>query len=196
MQDVLNSVILNSYPNANDVISLQSYRPNYLPYPARVTLRTIDGNLATCVLKGSEDEDKVLFEANVLQALTELGLAAPKVLAAPVTIQSDAGALTVLLTSELSGQPLPWIQLSDLNAAHQTCQLVHEAVDALHALTPRLKAHAVAALLPSVTLEAELQKIFSTGGQWLEEPIFVEALALLKVTLPRFSSPLVFSNGD
>ena len=62
MQDVLNSVILNSYPNANDVISIQSYRPNYLSYPARVTLRTIDGNLATCVLKGSEDEDKVLFE--------------------------------------------------------------------------------------------------------------------------------------
>jgi hypothetical protein len=104
--------------------------------------------------------------------------------------------LSALLLSELPGRPLPWIGLKDLATAHRTCQLLGEAVDTLHALTPRVLAHPISATVPSTTLESELQMIISRGGPWLSDPSFAEALALVQATVGRFTSPLVFSNGD
>jgi hypothetical protein len=109
MQDILKSAILNSYPNAKEIVSIQSYRPNYLEYPARVTIRTTDGNLAACALKVSQQADILSLEGKVLEALINLGLSVPKVFAKPSTIQHKSGSHTFLLISELSGQSLPWI---------------------------------------------------------------------------------------
>jgi hypothetical protein len=57
-------------------------------------------------------------------------------------------------------------------------------------------AHPVAALLPSRTLEAEAQAIRARRGDWLEVPLFRDALNLVQTAIPRYPSPLVFSNGD
>jgi aminoglycoside phosphotransferase len=196
MYDKLHTAVLNMYPQAAEIVDIQSYRPGYLPYPARVTLRTTSGLQIVCVLKASERLDMLAREAQVLRALTDLHLPVPQVLGGPVTTKDVNKPLVVLLLSELPGQPLPWLGLTDLATAHRTCQLLQEAVETLHALTPRIWAHPIATILPSITLEDELQTIITRGGPWFDIPVFTEAITLLQTSIPRYTTPLVFSNGD
>ncbi|MEZ4859835.1 MAG: phosphotransferase [Caldilineaceae bacterium] len=196
MADQLSSTILQMLPQATTIVDLQSYRPGYLPYPARVTLQTKTGKTMVCVLKTSTDRDQIVYEAQVLQALADLDLPVPTVLAGPVTISTEQEPLTLLLLSELPGEPLPWIALNDLDAAYRTCQLVTEAVDALHVLTPHVLAHPISALIPTRTLKSELEMIRAREGAWFATPQFAAAFALVERVLPQLDSPLVFSNGD
>ncbi|MCB0127479.1 MAG: hypothetical protein R2867_25325 [Caldilineaceae bacterium] len=147
MSDQLHAAILQMLPHATTVVDRQTYRPGYLPYPARVTLQTKSGETAVCVLKVGTDRERIVYEAQVLRALVDLDLTVPAVLAEPVTVPTEQEPVTLLLVSELPGKPLPWIALNDLDAAYRTCQLVTEAVDRLHALTPRVLAHPVSKLI-------------------------------------------------
>ncbi|MCB0188595.1 MAG: phosphotransferase, partial [Caldilineaceae bacterium] len=190
------AAILQMVPQATKLVDLQSYRPGYLPYPARVTLQTKTGETVVCVLKASTDQERIVYEAQMLQALADLDLAVPAVLAEPVTVPTEQAPVTLLLVSELPGEPLPWIALNDLDAAYRTCQLVTEGVDRLHALTPDVLAHPISALIPKRTLAAEWEAIRAGGGAWFDVPQFVEAFALVGRLLPQLDTPLVFSNGD
>lgn len=196
MDDQLHHAILQIYPQATHVIDVQSFRPGYLPYPARLTLRTVTGKTLNCVLKVSTHADTLIYEANILRALVDLQLPVPQVLAGPATIADTPTPLTIMVVSELPGHPLPWFGLTDLDAADRTCHLLHTAVEQLHALTPAVAAHTVAALVPSRTLEAEAQTIRERRSIWFDDPFFTDALNLVDATLPRYRKPLVFSNGD
>jgi hypothetical protein len=118
------------------------------------------------------------------------------VIAGPVTVPGTPEPVTILLISELPGQPLPWIGLTDLMTADQTCRLVHAAVERLHALTPAVMAHPVANRIPSQTLEAEVQAIRARAGAWMRDPFFCHALDLVQTAIAHYQYPLVFSNGD
>jgi aminoglycoside phosphotransferase len=196
MHASLQAAILSMQPDAAEIVDIQSYRPDFLPYPARVTLRTPIGLPMVGVLKVSASPDRLAYETQVLRALADLQLSVPRVLGGPVTVQNSPEPLSALLLSELPGHPLPWIGLKDLATAQRTCQLLGEAVDTLHALTPRVLAHPIAATVPSITLESELQMIINRGGPWFSVPTFAEALTMVQATLGRFTRPLVFSNGD
>src|SRR4051812_10865033 len=113
MDDPLQRAILQIYPQAARIIDLQSFRPGYLPYPARLTVETATGETAVCVLKVSEHADKLAYEASVLRALADLQLPVPEVLADPVTVADTPDPLTLMLISELPGQSLPWMGLTD-----------------------------------------------------------------------------------
>lgn len=196
MHDNLRTAILQMYPQATAVIDVQSYRPGYLPYPARVTLQTSSCVPVVCTLKTGAQPETLAYEMQIIRALGGLQVLVPRVLGGPITIMQSDQPLTVALLSELQGQPLPWIGLADLATAHRTCQLLLQAVDTLHALTPRVLAQPWAASIRRVTLESELQAILTCAGSWFEVPFFTEAVALLQATIPHFPSPLVFSNGD
>ncbi len=196
LQAKLNSAVINADPHFAEVIGMESYRPGYLPYPAKISIRTTNSQTVECVLKVSQQPKRLLYEGKVLKALTDLGLSVPKVLVAKTSLQHESNLLAFLLMSKLPGVSLPWINLSDLNTAFQTSELVHQGVDTLHALTDKVKSHPIEPLLPSVTLESELQKLITNKGPWLEVSIFAEALDLLSVSVPEIRTPLVFSNGD
>ncbi len=196
MHDNLRTAILQMCPQATAVIDVQSYRPGYLPYPARVTLQTNTGVPVACTLKTSAQPEILAYETQVIRALAGHPILVPRVLGGPITIMQGDQPLTVALLSELQGQPLPWIGLADLATAHRTCQLVLQAVDILHALTPRMLADPCAPSIHRITLESELEAILNCGGSWFDVPFFTEAVALLQATIPHFLSPLVFSNGD
>ena len=196
MNSSLQQAILQIYPQAARIIDIHSFRPGYLPYPARLTLQTTTGDTVICVIKASENAGKINHEAHVLRALAELKLPVPEVLAGPITVPDTSPPLTIMLIGELPGQPLPWLRLTDLAIADQTCRLVHTAIDCLHALTPEVQAHPVAALVPSKTLESEVQTIRARHSAWFDVPLFNEALELVEAALPLHNSPLVFSNGD
>lgn len=205
-ENVSPSLLLAAYPSGARVIDVQSYRPGYLPYPARVTVQqqtepegTQQQQQAYCVLHVDENADKIARLARVLLALHELGLPVPKVLSGPATFHKEgnsSSSSTALLVSELPGKPLPWFGLSDLDEAHLTCQLVCEAVDALHSVTARIGEHEVRGILPRITLTSELDAVRERVGPWLDLPLFQEAVELLTGILPTITTPLVFSNGD
>jgi aminoglycoside phosphotransferase len=196
MNDYLQSIILAAYPRGSRIVAVQSYRPDYLPYPARIIVENDLGARITCVLKVGPQFEQVTLEARVLTALAELGLSVPTVLAGPIALSDDEGTEAAIILSELPGTPLPWLGLTDLAAANLTCHLVQHGVDTLHALTGPIREHAVAPLLPSISLLGELQTIIDTGGVWFEHEVFVEAITLLQMILPTITTPLVFSNGD
>src|SRR5258708_6549928 len=97
MLDTLPTTILRLYPRAAKIIDIQSYRPGYRPYPARVTLQTSEGLSIYCVVKASANPDMLAYEAQVLRALTDLRFPVPEVLAGPVTIKNDQEPLAVML---------------------------------------------------------------------------------------------------
>lgn len=188
--------ILQIYPEAAKIINIQSYRPGYLPYPARITLQLKSGEQVFCVLKASINEAKIIFEKNILQALNEFNLPVPKVFGNTFIINNKQEQMLAILLSELPGDPLPWINLNDLNFAYKTCQLVYEAVDKMHALTPSILSHPVSAIIPQKTLLSELKTIQNEACDWFNVPIFNEALLLMQSVIPKINCPLVFSNGD
>jgi aminoglycoside phosphotransferase len=192
----LQVAVLDAFPPSTRIVAAESYRAGYLPYPARIGLEMADGTLTAGVLKVSAAADRIAHEAEVLRALGELGLSVPTVLAGPLTIDHGSQTVAVLVLSELPGDPLPWLALTDLGEAHLTCRLVLDAVDALHALTPRVRAHPIAARLPVVTVEAELEELITASGSWLDVPWFRSAVELIEARLPTMVTPLVFSNGD
>lgn len=196
MPDPVESAILRLYPQAAKLLAIQSYRPGYLPYPALVTLATTTGEQVACVAEASTNVAKIRYTADIMRALHEAQLEVPAVIGGPVMIPVEDEVLALLLVSEMRGQPLPWIALNDLALANRTCQLVHEAVDRLHGLTPTLLARPIAARIPSITLASELQTIRANGGPWFDVPLFAEAFALVETTHTQVSIPLAFSNGD
>jgi aminoglycoside phosphotransferase len=196
MDDQLHHAITQLYPQTTRIVEVRSFRPGYLPYPARLTLQTTTGTTGVCVLKADADADKLAHEALVLRALADLGLPVPRVIAGPITVPGAPAPSTMMLISELPGRTLPWISLTDLATADRTCRLVHAAVERLHALTPAVLAHPSAPQIPSRTLEAEAQAILVCGGAWLDVPLFSDALSLVQSAIPQYRSPLVFSNGD
>ena len=67
MQEMVHTAILDAYSDAIRIVDVESYRPGYLPYPARITLGTTTGN-KQCVLKASKHHDLIAHEAHVLRA--------------------------------------------------------------------------------------------------------------------------------
>src|SRR5690242_13291513 len=109
----LAAFVLSAYPHGSMIVDSVSYRPGYMPHPARVTVRTPSGSIEHCVLKVSERPTDMEREASVLAMLETLGVPAPKVLEGP----SVTAAGTLLLMSEAPGTPLPWIGALSLDEA-------------------------------------------------------------------------------
>ena len=100
------------YPAGTEIVDVQSYRPGYQVYPARVVVRTPAGTTDQCVVKTGLSLESLAREAKVLRALAEIGLPVPAVLAGPVALPQAANIGGAMLLSELPGQPLPWLGLA------------------------------------------------------------------------------------
>jgi hypothetical protein len=191
----LEAFILAIYPAGTRIVTMQSYRPRYREYPLRVGVLTPNGTTRWCVVKRGTVEE-IEREARVLDALTEIGLAVPLVLAGPARVADRQAVQPTILLSELPGQPLPWVGKPTLADADLGCRLLFQGIDRLHQLTEAVGQHAVAALLPRKTLSAELDAIVRRGGDWLRVDRFAAAVDGLRGVLEPAQRPLVFSNGD
>ncbi|QGN32533.1 phosphotransferase [Microlunatus sp. Gsoil 973] len=166
------------------------------PFPAELLLATPAGPM-TCVVKSLPEADSPLgVEAAVLDALGRVGCRAPTVLAGPKTVPTDSGRFDVLVMTRLSGEPLPWIRVSDVAVGDRSCRLLFDAVDGLHALTEQLVRDEVADRIPRQTLDQELAEVLARTTPWAGTRLFQDAVQVLEQQLPRRQLPLVFSNGD
>jgi hypothetical protein len=190
------TLVLAAYPGGATIVDTQSYRPGYLPYPMRVTVTTAAGTNAECVLKLGSPIERVMHEAQVLGALAELGLSVPVVLAGPIVLPYIIPPTAGMVLSVLPGEPLPWLGLTDLATASQTCQLVIDGVLHLQHLTPAISTHAIASYLPHRTLASEFNTVLARGVPVLRAEPIANAVAFLHTVIPTLMAPLVFSNGD
>jgi hypothetical protein len=196
MNEALERLVLAAYPPSATIVEARSYRPGYLPYPMHVTVATAAGGSAECVLKLGSPIERITREARVLIALAELGLAVPAVLAGPIILSDSTPPTAGVVLSVVPGMPLPWLGLTELATASQTCQLVIDGVLRLQHLTPAISAHAIASDLPKRTLASEFNTLLASGGAWLRAEPLADAVAFLDMIIPTLAAPLVFSNGD
>ena len=195
MDDPVKSRFLSLFPEGTQITGVQSYRPGYAFYPARVSIQTPDGLLMRYVVKKSGEHERIAQEAKRLRALTEVGVPVPDVLAHFAgTAEGKDDSLIVM--TELAGKALPSIGVVSLNEADLTCRLIIEGVGLLQGLTKRVLAHPFAADLPRHTLRAELEGVVRDAGDWGRVDLFAEAVELLSDSLPRIPERLVFSSGD
>ena len=73
MYDALHRLLLGAFPPATRIVDVRSYRPQYLPYPAVVTLDTGNDAHEYCVIKVAERFETLAQEARALRALGDLG---------------------------------------------------------------------------------------------------------------------------
>lgn len=141
-------------------------------------------------------EERLDIEAAALDVLSRVGFHAPRVLAGPVTVQTDSGPFDILVMTRLPGDPLPWIRASDITVVDRTCRLLFDAIEGLHDLTERVTDSAAAEGIPRRTLGQELADVAARTSPWAATQLFQDAVGVLREQLPVYQLPLVFSNGD
>ena len=195
LDDFERSLVLGLYPADSEIIDVRPYRPGYLDYPCRVSVRRPGGKASACVLKRGARDGGIEREARLLPVLARLGLPVPEIMVGSLSPPEEIESHIYLVWSELPGEPLPWIRPTLAEAA-LTCRLHSRAVARLHGLTEPLLREAVSQELPRHTLIAAYEGVLVRGGAWLDVPIFAEGLHRLRPLLQVINTPLVFSNGD
>lgn len=192
VEDQIHSAVVDLVAPGARIEQVHRFRTTPLPFPAKLVLAT-DRRSIGCVVKASAEPGRLRREAGILRALDDLGFAAPRVLAGPHVVATSAGPIEVLVMSLVPGAALPWINVTDVQTADRTCRILFDAIDRLHALTPRIAAHPD---IPSRSLDEELAAAADRQSAWTDTRIFRETLDVLRQHLPRHRLPLVFSNGD
>jgi len=172
------------------------FRISPCPFPAELLLTTAAGPMACVVKTAPAGASRLGIEAAALDAMSQTGLDAPRVLAGPQTVPTDSGPVEILVMTRLPGQPLPWIRVSDVAILDRTCRLLFEAIERLHSLTERVMGLSVAEKLAQRTLEQELADVMARDSPWVATQLFQEAVDVLQHHLSRHQLPPVFSNGD
>lgn len=191
----LNEVIAQTRHDIISIISLESYRPDYQFFPARIKVELLDNKFDVYVLKASR-KDSILFEVALLTALNEIGLSVPQIKSEVIEFTYEGTAYSGVLMEELKGKSLQWLGVKDLNTADITCQLAIKAIKTLHSLTPNILKHNISRIIPVKTLKDELNFIIENSAEWKNNQVFQTALELMKKQVPKVTTPLVFSNGD
>jgi len=183
-------------PEVETIAHIQSFRPSYRFFPAKLTLRGKNGESSDEVLKTAKEPESLQFEKDVLEALQEIGFPVPQVRSPIFEMAQNGEIFWGLFLQEVEGSPLEWLNLDNLHSADTTCKLTLQGVERLHHLTDKLLRHRISAALPKRFLADELEVIKSGAGPWLSESFFQRALGLIESIIPQIAVPLVFSNGD
>lgn len=191
----IHSAVVDLVAPGGGIERVHRFRVEPLPFPAKLVLASDRGPIS-CVVKASTEPGRLRREAGILRALADLDFAAPRVLAGPHDVATSAGPVEIIVMDLMPGEALPWIGVTDVTTAERTCQIVLEAIDQLHALTPRITAHLSSSAIPTRTLDQELADVLDRQSGWTLTPIFREAVAVLQKQVARHRRPLVFSNGD
>ena len=107
-----------------------------------------------------------------MDVLSQIGFAAPSVLAGPQTVRTDSGRFEVLVMTRVQGLALPWINVSDVKIVDRTCRLLFDAIDNLHGLTEQVANCAGVDGIPRRTLDQELAEVLARKSPWAATRIF------------------------
>jgi len=190
-------LVSSCFPPASLIDEAEFVRNEWLPCPIRVIVSQPDGTQATVYVRMERAVDGVNIESKLLPLLSEQGLPVPRLLAGPVIDPQfpDIGAVSVI--SAVPGFDIgEWSWGAGPEELAIICRLIMEAVSALHEVTPVIEKSNVAALLPRISLQDELEFLLTTGSPWLLQPEYSKALDTFLAQADRLHHDLKFTNGD
>lgn len=188
-------LVLSAFEPGTRIIAREPFGHRSRPFRVRVAQPS--GAETTVVVRTSLHWDGVVTEARLLPTLAALGLPVPQLLAGPGADPdaANADAMTSLL-SFLPGETLLQVGLSSPEGIEESGELLIEAVARLQALTAPLLETSLGQNLRRRDLLTELQMITEARGEWLEQPVFQQAVRRLAPVLADIAELLLFSNGD
>jgi hypothetical protein len=141
-------------------------------------------------------KDGIQTEAVLLPILSGLGLPVPKVVLGPTQDPDfpDRGML-VAVTPPPGRSACAWAVDGGTKAIDHACNVILEAIDWIAAMTAGVEASPAASLLERCTLADELARVVSTGGPWMADPDFSDAIKRLKPIVAKIQVPLILSDG-
>jgi aminoglycoside phosphotransferase (APT) family kinase protein len=190
-------LILSSFPPGSVATDSASFPGHNKRYPLRVTVTTPTGQQSDIVLRQDDKPGGSVLESRLLPVLERLGLPVCRVLAGPTTDPDHPESLAKVVFSLLTGTDLLrscWDRT--VNSLEIVAEQTLDAIDRVHGITDAINADPVAELIPRHTLTDEVQTIRNTGGPWLNDTLFKEALAKVTPVVADIHTPLVFSTGD
>lgn len=190
-------LILSACPAGARIGAVARAKESRLIGTRRVQIVEPSGEEWDVILRMDPHIDGVTREAALLPTLARFGLPVPTVLAGPAIDPDhpDLGPITIL--SVLPGDSLlSWVWNAPARDQQRAIEVVLDSVARLRSLTEPLSQDGSTALLPRITLLAELQGVLSRGGPWFEERVFTEAITSIQPAVKAITTPLAFSSGD
>lgn len=192
--DTERDLVQSALPEDGEIIDARYFDNYNRPCPVKVTAVRSGGEVVVVVLRLARHGD-VHREAQLLPVLLALGLPVPKVLAGPLTDPSvPHRPMTVL--SFLPGGSVQDLALNSPEGCETAKRLVLNGAGMLAHQTEAVRSSRVGDSLPRQSLFSFLTDIQSTDHTWLEDPLVVEAVDWLELTIGHIDTPLVFTNGD
>ena len=190
-------LVLSACPRRTRILKARYFPHHSYPCPIRVTVIHPDGAIQYLAVRGIRHRmGRLEREAALYPLLSRLGLPVPKVLAGPAVDPVRPGTGPRLVLSVLPGDNLQRISLMGGRQLAMARDLLLEAIQWLHRLTPRVKSDPAHRVIPHGGLTFHLGSILERKGPWLKESVYQEAARTLMPALEKVKMPLVFSNGD
>ena len=188
---------LSVCPTGTRILKARYFPHHSYPCPILVTAIRPDGTLGYLAVRSIRHRmGRLEREAALYPVLARLGLPVPHVLAGPARDPGDRRGGDRLVLSVLPGDNLQRISQKGGRHLKMARDLVIEAIQWLHRLTPRIKADPAHRVIPHGGLTFHLGSILERKGPWLKESVYREAARTLMPALEKVKMPLVFSNGD
>ncbi|MCC6446533.1 MAG: RNA polymerase sigma factor [Armatimonadetes bacterium] len=180
------SLLSDVYPDAR-ILGVEAEPDPWMPFSPRLKLSLPGGEGKTVDFRSDIDPDR---EA-LLPVLERLDIPGPQIIRGPVT--DGSGYLT--LCEPPRGENLHhWATGGTPHRLRLAAERTFEAVDRLQGITGSLQTDPSGAKLPRLTLFDEAEMIEAKGGDWLQDPWFVESLKQVKAAVKSIRDPLVYTH--
>ncbi|MGC4043569.1 MAG: RNA polymerase sigma factor [Armatimonas sp.] len=170
------------------IVSLEESPEPWMPFKFRITLETSTGEALIVDLRDDINPD----QAAQLPALQRAGIPGPNLLGGPVP--DGHGGHWSLCTAAAGKNLLLWALGGTPHRIRIATERTFEAIERLQSATPALEADPAFARLPRRTLSDEAEALVATGGPWLSDPWFLDALTRTRASAKEINDPLVYTH--
>jgi RNA polymerase sigma-70 factor (ECF subfamily) len=191
LSDLHRSLISSVFPNAR-ILAVQDDPEPWMPFRRRVRLAMPGGDERSVDLRDDIDAGR----AALALVLARLGIAAPRLLAAPMPNGTGDGGYWSLCEAPVGENLLLWALGGTPHRIRLASERAFEAIDRLQGITDRLLVDPIGAALPRRTLadDAALVASASASTAWSEDPWYRDALARVQSAVADIHDPLVFTD--
>ncbi len=181
------SLINEALPGAR-IVSVQTDPEPWMPFHARIRVELPEGGEKVVDFRHDIDPER----AELISALTRLGLPGPRVVEGP-TADGDGGFIA--LCEVPRGENLNvWALGGTPHRIRLATERTFQAVDLLQSLTDRLLADPAGAKLERRTLPDEVAAIEAADGDWFADTWFRSALDKVRTAVRDIQTLLVFTH--
>ena len=179
------SLLYSALPDAK-ILSVQSEPEAWMPFFLRLVVES--GETRTVEFRNDITPEK----AELLPSLIRCGIPGPRLLTRPI---KDGDGFITLAEGVRGENLLLWAMGGTPHRLRLAADRGIEAITILHNATEALQNDPMGKRIARRTLADEVASIKTTGGDWLQEAWFTDALAKVEAaTVPFANAPLVYTD--